>query len=95
MVIKNEGKAKKFVATVEQISFSGEYAAQKGQEVLYVTERAVFKLTPEGMELIEIAPGIDLEKDVLNQMGFKPIISKDLKEMDASIFQDGPMGLKL
>ncbi len=95
MVIVQEGKSKKFVSKVEQISFSGEYASQSGQEVFYVTERAVFKLTSAGMELREIAPGIDLEKDVLQQMGFKPIISKELKVMDASIFKLGPMGMKL
>jgi len=94
VVIVKEGKAKKFVSSVEQISFSGKYAAQKGQEVLFVTERAVFKLTLGGLELIEIAPGIDLEKDVLQQMEFKPLISKNLIEMDPSIFKLGPMGMK-
>lgn len=94
VVIVKEGKAKKFVSTVEQISFSGKYSAQKGQEVLFVTERAVFKLTPDGLELIEVAPGIDLEKDILQQMEYKPLISKNLKEMDPAIFKLGPMGIK-
>lgn len=95
LVIVNEGKSKKLVQAVEQVSYSGKYAAQVGQEVLYITERAVFKLTSAGMELIEIAPGIDLEKDVLNQMGFKPLISKNLIEMNPSIFNSGIMGLKI
>lgn len=94
VVIVKEGKAKKFVSTVEQISFSGKYSAQKGQEVLFVTERAVFKLTLDGLELIEVAPGIDLEKDILQQMEYKPLISKNLKEMDPAIFKLGPMGIK-
>lgn len=94
VVIVQEGRAKKFVSSVEQISFSGKYAAQKGQEVFFVTERAVFKLTTGGLELIEIAPGIDLEKDILQQMEFKPLISKNLIEMSPAIFKLGPMGMK-
>ena len=58
-----------------------------------MTERAVFRLAPEGLELIEIAPSVDLEKDVLGKMAFRPLISKDLKTMDIRIFQDKPMGL--
>mgnify|MGYP000887673180 CR=1 FL=1 len=94
LIIKQEGKVKKFLNHVEQITFSGEYAAKVGQPVLYVTERAVFALTPEGVELKEIAPGIDLEKDVLALMEFKPII-KDVKLMDERIFKDERMGLSL
>lgn len=92
--ILEEGRNKKFLPKVEQITFSGDYANKVGQNVLYITERAVFKLTPDGLELTEIAPGVDLEKDILGQMEFKPIISKDLKEMDARIFKPEPMGLK-
>lgn len=95
LIIVQEGKTKKFVNTVEQLSFSGEYAAEKGQEVYYMTERAVFKQTDNGPELIEIAPGVDLEKDILGQMDFKPVISKDLKLMDPAIFNTGKMGLKI
>jgi len=85
--------AAKAVAQVEQITFSGPYARECGQEILYVTERAVFRLGAEGPELIEIAPGADLEADVLGVMGFRPVISPDLKRMDAPVFGDGPMGL--
>ncbi|WP_432409613.1 acyl CoA:acetate/3-ketoacid CoA transferase [Wukongibacter sp. M2B1] len=95
LVIKNEGKIKKFINEVEQITFSGEYAAEKRQKVLYITERAVFKLTKEGLKLIEIAPGVDLEKDILDLMEFRPIIADDLKTMDSRIFKDEPMNLTL
>lgn len=90
-----EGKNKKFVKDVQQITFSSKYALSINQDVIYVTERAVFKLMPDGITLIEIAPGIDLEKDILNQMEFSPIISKDLKFMDERIFRDEKMGLEL
>lgn len=95
LAITNEGRARKFLRQVEQITFSGEYAQKTKQPVLYITERAVFKLTEEGFVLTEIAPGIDLQKDVLEQMDFKPIIAADLKLMDAAIFIDKPMGLTL
>lgn len=94
LVILQEGKSKKFVDQVEQITFSGEYAMETGQKVMYITERAVFELRKEGMVLTEIAPGVDLQKDVLDQMGFKPIIPEDLKLMDERIFKDELMGLK-
>ncbi|WP_427112306.1 acyl CoA:acetate/3-ketoacid CoA transferase [Megasphaera sueciensis] len=92
LIIVSEGKNKKFSQHVEQITFSGAYATTVGQSVLYVTERAVFRLTAAGMELIEVAPGIDIQKDILDQMNFQPIIN-DVKEMDPRIFLDGPMGL--
>ena len=92
--ILNEGNCKKFVSEVEHITFSGEYARDIGQTVLYITERAVFELTSEGIKLIEIAPGIDLEKDVLDLMDFKPIVDENLKLMDSSIFNDSLMGLE-
>ena len=94
LTIVKEGRARKFLDHVEQITFSGDYAKKVKQPVLYITERAVFKLTAEGMMLIEIAPGVDLEKDVLALMDFKPIISPNLKLMDARIFKDELMGLK-
>ena len=86
LIIVQEGKHKKFVEHVDQISYSGKYARQVGQPAIYVTERAVFSLEKEGLTLIEIAPGIDLEKDVLAHMGFKPIISPNLKTMDPGMF---------
>ncbi len=91
--IITEGRNKKFIDHVEQITFSGKYAQQSNQSVMYITERAVFHLTPEGMVLTEIAPGIDLEKDILALMDFKPIIAPDLKLMDARIFRKEKMGL--
>jgi len=85
----------KFVSAARQITFNGKNASDKGQPVLFVTERAVFKLGSEGLVLVEIAPGISLEQDVLQKMGFRPIISPDLKEMPAVIFSDSPwVGLK-
>jgi len=93
LVIADGVVAPKFLADVEQRTFSGEYAAAADQPVLYVTERCVFQLTPDGLELIEIAPGVDLEKDVLAHMGFEPIIRGEPKLMDARIFAAGPMGL--
>ncbi len=83
--IVQEGDIRKFVKKVKQITFAGQYA-EKGQTVLYITERAVFQLIDGKVTLIEIAPGIDLEKDILANMDFKPEISPDLKTMDASIF---------
>ena len=76
------------------MSFSGKYAMEIGQQVVYVTERAVFELIPEGVMLNEIAPGIDLQKDVLDMMEFKPLISEDLKTIDPIIYQDSKIGLK-
>ena len=88
LTIIQEGKAKKFVAEVEQVTFSGEYASEVEQEVLYVTERAVFDLEKGNLRLIEIAPGVDLEKDILGQMGFKPVIADDLKVMNEGMFRE-------
>ncbi len=92
--ITHEGAVKKFVTTVEQCTFSAAYAKKRGQTVLYVTERCVFRLTDAGLELIEIAPGIDLERDILGQMAFRPAIAPALKLMDARLFGAAPMGLR-
>lgn len=93
LFIRNEGQHKKFISNVEHITFSGEYASEKGSKIMYVTERAVFKLSAGKLELIEIAPGIDLEKDIISQMYFKPVISKDLKMMRREIFLNGKMNI--
>jgi propionate CoA-transferase len=94
LIIETEGKSNKFINKVEQITFSGDYAVSTNQPVLYITERAVFELTKEGVMLTEIAPGMDIEKDILNHMEFTPIISKNIKEMDKSIFREELIGLK-
>lgn len=93
LVITQEGAKKKFVQQVEHITFSGKYAVEVGQPVLYITERAVFQLRPDGVTLIEIAPGIDLQTQVLDQMEFRPKIAPDLKLMDSRIFREEKMGL--
>src|SRR3954447_26505363 len=88
-----EGKMPKFLAEVEQITFSGDYAAETGQPVLYVTERCVFRRTQAGMELAEVAPGIDIERDMLAHMGFRPMVN-DPKPMDPRICRREVMGLE-
>jgi propionate CoA-transferase len=92
--IIQEGTARKFVDQVEHVTFSGKYAQMKNQPVIYITERCVFALNDTGMELIEIAPGVDLEKDILALMDFAPIIKGSPRLMDARIFRPEPMGLK-
>lgn len=91
--ILREGREKKFVRQVEHRTFSGAEALRRGQEVLYVTERCVFRLTPSGMALVEIAPGLDLERDILAQMDFRPVISSFPRSIDARIYAHGPMGI--
>ena len=91
--VVKDGDVPKFVSEVEHRTFSGRYSVQRGQPVLYVTERCVFKLTPDGLELVEIAPGIDIERDILSRMEFRPII-RDPAVMDKRIFASGPMGLR-
>ncbi|MBR0665939.1 acyl CoA:acetate/3-ketoacid CoA transferase [Roseomonas hellenica] len=94
IAIRSEGRMQKFVPAVEQVSFSGRLARQKGQEVTFVTERAVFELEPDGLVLTEIAPGARLQEDVLDQMGFRPLVSPALQPMDARLFRPGPMALR-
>ncbi len=94
LAIDKEGSARKFVRQVEQVTFNGHDAALREQQVLFVTERAVFRLVPGGLELIEIAPGVDLQRDVLAHMDFEPAIAADLAEMDAGIFRAHWGGLR-
>src|SRR4029453_2541492 len=91
--IVKEGRSRKFIAEVEQITFNGAYAAESGQPVLYVTERWVFRRGGEGVELIEVAPGIDVNRDILAQMDFTPIV-RNPGLMDPRIFRDEPMQLE-
>ncbi len=93
LIIVKEGGVKKFINEVEQVTFSGDTAIKNHLDVLFITERCVFTLTDEGVELAEIAPGVDLEKDILAHMDFKPIV-KNPKKMDERIFKLEPMGLK-
>jgi propionate CoA-transferase len=93
LVIEKDGATSKFVEAVGQITFSGKRAAEQGRRVLYVTERCVFELSPEGLCLIEIAPGVDLDRDVISRMGFHPRIG-ELVQMDERIFKDETMALQ-
>jgi propionate CoA-transferase len=94
LTILEEARARKFVGAVEHVTFSGAHAAARRQRVLYVTERCVFALRDDGLELVEVAPGIDIERDILALMEFKPVIRRDPMLMDARIFRDGPMELR-
>ncbi len=85
--IITEGRTAKFVDQVDHLTFSGGYARERGQRILYITERAVFDLDRDGLRLIEIAPGIDLERDILGQMAFRPRIADSLKPMDPAYFR--------
>jgi propionate CoA-transferase len=94
LAILDEARARKFVEAVEHVTFSGAYATARGQPVLYVTERCVFTLGANGLELIEVAPGIDIERDILALMDFRPFIPRDPAPMDARIFREGVMDLR-
>jgi propionate CoA-transferase len=93
MKIAQEGAMMKFIDQVEQVTYNGRYGAEQGRTVLYVTERCVFRLTPDGLELAEVAPGLDIQKDIVDQMAFEPII-KSPKLMNATLFQPNLMKLK-
>jgi propionate CoA-transferase len=81
------------VPKLEQVCYNASIGRERGQVTLFVTERAVFRVGPDGLELCEIAPGLDAERDVIAHMGFRPAIAKDLKTMDARIFRPERMGL--
>lgn len=91
--IVQEGRHKKFVAAIGQICYNAGFAAQEGRQAIFVTERAVFDVTQAGLRLIEIAPGIDPERDIFPQMAFRPVVAEHLARMDARLFDPAPMGL--
>jgi propionate CoA-transferase len=92
-VIRKEGRHRKFVPKLEQVCYSAAIGRSRGQVALFVTERAVFRIGGDGLELVEVAPGIDVERDVIAQMGFRPRVAANLATMDARIFAPGLMGL--
>ena len=92
--ILHEGTIPKFIEHVFKIVFSGHQATKYGQEIMYITERAVFRLTKGGLVLEEIAPGIDIHSDIISKMSFTPLLGNPIKEMDKRIFNDGNMGLR-
>jgi len=92
--VEREGRVEKFVADLDEVTFSAGDALAAGHHVCYVTERAVFRLTDAGLCLTEVAPGIDVERDVLAHMGFAPLVADELGEMDNRLFRPGPMGVR-
>ena len=95
LIIEREGKVAKFVDQVDQVSFSGKRAIVQGQDVTYVTERCVLKLASKGPIVTEIAPGLDLQRDILDQAGTPLLVAEDLCEMDKALFAPEPIGLML
>jgi propionate CoA-transferase len=93
LLFERDGKSKKFVNEVEHRTFSGPFAAENHREVLYITERCVFQLTKQGLEVIEVAPGVDIKRDILDKMEFEPLV-RHPREMDPRIFRAEPMGLR-
>ena len=93
--IEREGRVRKFVNEVEHVTFSGRRARQTGQNVLVITERCVLRLDPDGWTVIEVAPGVNLEEDVLTQCEFPLAVAPDLREMEPRLFQPERMGLQL
>ena len=94
LIILEEGKKVKFIKQVEQVTFSGRYANKIGQTVLYITERCVFELRPDGLHLIEVAPGIDIQKQIIDLMEFTPKVEGEIKIMDDLLFREERMGLE-
>jgi propionate CoA-transferase len=81
------------VERVRAVTFNGELARERGQQVCYITDRAVFALEQDGIVLTEVAPGIDVERDVLAQMRFRPRVAEGLRTIDPRVYADGPMGM--
>ena len=94
VTVLGQGTIHKFVNKVNQITFSGKRAAEQGKKVVFITERCVFELRKDGLTLVEIAPGIDMQRDIFDQMDYRPLVAEDLKEMPRELFNEGPMGLK-
>jgi acyl CoA:acetate/3-ketoacid CoA transferase len=92
--IMREGTISKFIESVFVVAFSGQQAIKYGQEILYVTERAVFRLTKDGITLEEVAPGIDVDKDIVRKMSFEPVIRASVREMDERIFNETIMDIR-
>jgi propionate CoA-transferase len=92
--ILREGRIRKVVDKVQQITFNGQLARKRGQKVMYITERGVFSLTPDGLVLKEVAPGIELQKDIPASIAGQIQVDPNWREMDPLIFRPGPMGLK-
>lgn len=95
LAIKREGKVMKAKDHVQQVTFSGAEALRRGTPVKFVTERCVFELRPDGVTLVEIAPGVDLQRDILDRMEFAPVVADDLRPMAAGLFEEGEIGLEL
>jgi propionate CoA-transferase len=93
VTVKTEGTLPKFVERVRAVTFNGDLARERGQQVRYITDRAVFALEDDGVVLTEVAPGIDVERDVLARMQFKPRVAEQLRTIDARVYSDGPMGM--
>ncbi|MSO53870.1 MAG: acyl CoA:acetate/3-ketoacid CoA transferase [Rhodospirillales bacterium] len=94
ILIDTDGTVRKFVPRVNQISYNGRVGRERGQAAMVVTERAVFRFGPRGVELVEIAPGMRVKEDILDRMGFTPAVASDLKTMDTRLYREGPMGLR-
>ena len=88
MSIRGHGEVVKLVNQVEQITFSGAQALKRAQQVVYVTERAVFELSPEGLVLTQVAPGVDVRRDVLERMHFAPLVPAEPALMDSALFEN-------
>ncbi|MEQ3354307.1 CoA-transferase [Aedoeadaptatus acetigenes] len=94
LIIEQEGKRKKFLKELDQITYSAEHGLEMGQNVTFITDRCVMKPSKDGLVITEVAPGVDIQKDIIDQMEFEPIVADDVKPMDPIIFKDAPMGLK-
>lgn len=94
LVIEQEGKRKKFLKSLDQITYSADYGLENGQNVTFITDRCVMKPSEKGLVITEVAPGVDIQKDIIDQMEFDPIVADDVKTMDLSIFEDKLMDLK-